>query len=326
MKKFIIGFLLLGTPTLCFAQGFDVDVYYGMQGPAVQEVQEFLGAHGYFSGPYTGNFYSLTLAAVKRFQAAQGIRTTGYFGPLSRAAAQKLVASEFALDETSTTTDISPAPGTKPSVVFTLPNGSVISISPDGTITTLYSPTGSQAIPQVHATSSTTTPQATLPSMQDSPSQPSGGASQPAPAPVQTKFERTGSVNATLVSKAQSITIGSDRVILFSFQVDNKTNEKILFSGAGNIQAGLKVSNKSESLKDWGATIYGVYMSQALDQDTIGIKPGASGSVAVFLTNPPAVAGSADFLFTGLKVVGDTSGDLIPVDASEFELGVIEVK
>jgi len=35
----------------------------------------------------TGNFLTLTEAAVIRYQASKGIIQTGYFGPLTRAAA-----------------------------------------------------------------------------------------------------------------------------------------------------------------------------------------------------------------------------------------------
>lgn len=95
--------MLLALPGTAFAQGFEQDVSYGMTGSAVLEVQEFLGAQGYFFGPYTGNFYSLTLAAVKRFQGAHGVPTTGYFGPISRGVANAIVASQTANDEESPT-------------------------------------------------------------------------------------------------------------------------------------------------------------------------------------------------------------------------------
>jgi peptidoglycan hydrolase-like protein with peptidoglycan-binding domain len=105
MKQFIIAALMvLALPGVASAQGFSQDVSYGMTGTSVLEVQEFLGAHGYFFGPYTGNFYSLTLAAVKRFQAAHSIPTTGYFGPLSRGAANVILATEAVNDEETPTT------------------------------------------------------------------------------------------------------------------------------------------------------------------------------------------------------------------------------
>lgn len=115
MKYLLISLLFL-VPFTSFA-AFDQDVSYGATGSAVSELQEFLGAHAFFSGPYTGNFYSLTLNGVKRFQLANGIPTTGYFGPLSRAAAQRIVASETVNNETST--DIVPAPVTIPTIPAT---------------------------------------------------------------------------------------------------------------------------------------------------------------------------------------------------------------
>lgn len=76
----------------------------------VLELQEFLTAQGNYSGPITGNFYSLTLAGVKAFQTASEISpVSGYFGPLSRAKANSIL-SEITdeageIFETPTTTD-----------------------------------------------------------------------------------------------------------------------------------------------------------------------------------------------------------------------------
>jgi hypothetical protein len=70
---------------------FETDLSYGMSGNSqVSCLQQFLkgkGAAIYPEGLVTGNFYSATLAAVKRYQALKGITQTGYFGPLTRAAA-----------------------------------------------------------------------------------------------------------------------------------------------------------------------------------------------------------------------------------------------
>jgi peptidoglycan hydrolase-like protein with peptidoglycan-binding domain len=45
------------------------------------------GADIYPEGTISGNFLSLTQAAVKKYQAQKGIIQTGYFGVLTRAAA-----------------------------------------------------------------------------------------------------------------------------------------------------------------------------------------------------------------------------------------------
>jgi peptidoglycan hydrolase-like protein with peptidoglycan-binding domain len=78
---------------LISCQKLENDLYFGMMNnPEVRCLQEFLKSRGpeiYPEGLVTGNFLSLTLAAVKRYQASKGLIQTGYFGPLTRAAANK---------------------------------------------------------------------------------------------------------------------------------------------------------------------------------------------------------------------------------------------
>ncbi len=67
---------------------FPGDLYYGMTSPDVKCLQQFLanlGSNIYPEKLITGYFGPLTQAAVKRYQALEGIITTGYFGPLTRA-------------------------------------------------------------------------------------------------------------------------------------------------------------------------------------------------------------------------------------------------
>ncbi len=52
----------------------------------VRQLQDVLRARGYLSGNSTGNFFTFTFEAVKKFQAANGIETTGFVGPQTRAA------------------------------------------------------------------------------------------------------------------------------------------------------------------------------------------------------------------------------------------------
>lgn len=107
-KKFLtsltIAFLLLTAIVMPFTgnaeqptireQGiamFERNLYFGMRNNAeVRDLQELMTDQGYYTGPITGNFYILTLQGVRKFQAAQGITTTGFFGPLSRAAANNI--------------------------------------------------------------------------------------------------------------------------------------------------------------------------------------------------------------------------------------------
>jgi peptidoglycan hydrolase-like protein with peptidoglycan-binding domain len=68
---------------------FSGDLYYGITSPEVKCLQQFLSNLGtkiYPEGLVTGYFGPLTQAAVKRYQALQGIIATGYFGTLTRAA------------------------------------------------------------------------------------------------------------------------------------------------------------------------------------------------------------------------------------------------
>lgn len=81
----VLASIFLTAPLVAFAS-FDVDIEYGMRGSAVVELQQFLASKGFFrSEDATGNFYSLTLDAVRHYQAAHGIPATGYVGPLTRA-------------------------------------------------------------------------------------------------------------------------------------------------------------------------------------------------------------------------------------------------
>ncbi|MDD4531262.1 MAG: peptidoglycan-binding domain-containing protein [Candidatus Pacebacteria bacterium] len=57
----------------------------GDEGDDVEDLQERLKTDGYYSGPITGYFGSLTSAAVKKYQAANGIRQTGTMGPQTMA-------------------------------------------------------------------------------------------------------------------------------------------------------------------------------------------------------------------------------------------------
>lgn len=92
---------------------FDTSLKYGSRGAKVSEVQEFLIDQGFMTGEPTGNFYSITLRAVKTFQTVNGISpVSGFWGPLTRAAAQSILDGELAQSnaEASTTPVVSPAP------------------------------------------------------------------------------------------------------------------------------------------------------------------------------------------------------------------------
>lgn len=93
MRK-LVASLALGTalvPALALAL-FDADLSYGDTGSEVVKLQEFLRDRGLFTYEITGNFFDITLAAVKAFQIQQSITpVSGYFGPITRAAANAIL-------------------------------------------------------------------------------------------------------------------------------------------------------------------------------------------------------------------------------------------
>lgn len=93
MKKFLHFALLaiLLVPSLSLAS-FDVSLKYGSSGTSVKEMQEFLTDQGVYTGPITGKFYALTLKAVKKWQSANNLPASGFFGSQSRAKANELLA------------------------------------------------------------------------------------------------------------------------------------------------------------------------------------------------------------------------------------------
>jgi peptidoglycan hydrolase-like protein with peptidoglycan-binding domain len=97
MKKLFILSLLLFFPLLASAQTFERNLYFGMQKDTdVTKLQEFLTEEGVYTGPITGNFFSLTLKAVKDFQARESVvPAAGYFGPLTRVKANDILDTQI---------------------------------------------------------------------------------------------------------------------------------------------------------------------------------------------------------------------------------------
>src|SRR5437660_6544023 len=96
-ERALVGAVLIScyvlTPSAVFAQTFDHDLYYGVQNSQdVIKLQDFLTSETLYSGPLSGNFYSLTLAGVKAFQVREGITPPGgYFGPKTRLRANTIL-------------------------------------------------------------------------------------------------------------------------------------------------------------------------------------------------------------------------------------------
>ena len=118
MKKTIslLIFGLVFIPAVSLAS-IDSNLSYGSQGQSVTELQEFLIDKGYLQGQASGNFYSLTLRAVKAFQTAKGIPSTGYVGNLTRAE----INSELTLETASSTQEQTQETGTSATAVASTP-------------------------------------------------------------------------------------------------------------------------------------------------------------------------------------------------------------
>ena len=68
---------------------FSSNLYRGLSGSNVTNLQTYLSGQGYFTQTPTGYFGPITFSAVQKFQRAGGISATGYVGVLTRASIQK---------------------------------------------------------------------------------------------------------------------------------------------------------------------------------------------------------------------------------------------
>lgn len=100
--KFLLVISFLSMPFLASAKTFDSNLYFGITNdPDVQMLQEFLTDQGVYSGPITGNFFSLTLAAVKKYQTQNNITpAAGYFGPITRTKANEILSIQIQNSDT----------------------------------------------------------------------------------------------------------------------------------------------------------------------------------------------------------------------------------
>lgn len=92
MKKTIVAIVvgvLLAMPVQ--AAEFNKNLRFGMKDPDVLKLQEFLTDEELYTGPITGNFFSLTLRAVKAFQIREKLVASGYFNAITRTRANTLL-------------------------------------------------------------------------------------------------------------------------------------------------------------------------------------------------------------------------------------------
>lgn len=145
MKKLIVAgfFVYLCIPNISFAkEAFVTDLFYGSTGTDVAALQDFLTDQEVYSGPISGNFYSLTQSAVRRFQAAQNIQpSTGYFGPKTRAVVNAMV--QIPIDENDENAAENQSPGlygtsyleTAPVPhTVTTPSGAILTLDQNGNV------------------------------------------------------------------------------------------------------------------------------------------------------------------------------------------------
>lgn len=92
----IVGLVILSPRVSFGAEQFNRDLSFGFQQDSdVTKLQEFLSDEGLYSGPITGNFFSLTLKAIKAFQTREGITpAAGYFGPKTRVRVNALLGAQ----------------------------------------------------------------------------------------------------------------------------------------------------------------------------------------------------------------------------------------
>ena len=85
MHRYLFAILFSLFIPVSVLASIDADLRYGSRGQGVIELQEFLIDNAFLSGSATGNFFSLTRTAVKKYQASVGLPLSGFVGPLTRA-------------------------------------------------------------------------------------------------------------------------------------------------------------------------------------------------------------------------------------------------
>jgi len=123
MFKKILAIAIVGllVPSISQAASFENNLTYGAKNnDDVRELQEFLKDQKLFTGPITGNYFSLTRSAVIRFQQKNGVKpANGQFTTSSREIAQKLLDPEQDVTE----------PVSEPSAYLDYPVGTTLQSS-----------------------------------------------------------------------------------------------------------------------------------------------------------------------------------------------------
>ncbi len=107
MKKYLFAFaLLIAISPLSASASLENDLKYGSKSSAVLELQEFLIDKGFLKSQPTGSFYALTKSAVMAYQVSEGLPSTGFVGPMTRAKINASLGNdtEAEIQETGTVT------------------------------------------------------------------------------------------------------------------------------------------------------------------------------------------------------------------------------
>lgn len=96
ISAFILGLIVVAGSSVTMAQTSQFTSKYGYNmrnSVEVKKLQQFLKDYGYYAGPVTGNYLSMTKNAVALFQKINNVfPASGLFGPATRAVANALLA------------------------------------------------------------------------------------------------------------------------------------------------------------------------------------------------------------------------------------------
>ena len=100
--KFLTGLVIsffIAVPIVHAQEIFTKYLRYGSKGDVVIELQEFLTEEKLYAGPISGSFYSLTRAAVRKFQKREKLRITGVWDKKTRERANKILTAQMKEEE-----------------------------------------------------------------------------------------------------------------------------------------------------------------------------------------------------------------------------------
>lgn len=281
-SSIILAGLFVLLPVVSHAATFETNLKYGAKGDEVTQIQEFLTDVGVYKGPITGNFYSLTLAGVKKFQALKGIvPVSGYWGSITRGVANNILTigddEQNAVVVAPATTTISATTTIQQKAnIYYLSNGGIISIDSQGNITWIQQPTSNSnnVVPSFGGTINNNQPQTPTPMP-------------PTPQVINTANISTADIASIKFDSNKKITIKQ-----LVFQVDDSYNpdgytvvqvqaslRNYPTNGSDRVFSGTKDSNgkitiNMDASTGFSATVALVYGQQGTAKNQAGIEKG----------------------------------------------------